>query len=75
MLIVDTGVIVAATDTTDRHHQRCVALLETEPGPVVTSAMVIALAERLGQTRVATLDRRHFAVVRPTNCDAFDLIP
>jgi predicted nucleic acid-binding protein len=28
-------------------------------------ACVIALAERLGVTRVATLDKRHFSVVKP----------
>ena len=40
-----------------------------------TDASVIALAERLGEARVATLDRRHFSVVRPIHCDAFDLVP
>jgi len=136
VLIVDTGVIVAATDRTDRHHQRCVDLLEAEPGPLVTTAMVItecaylierelgpaveatlyqaildqalhiedltardwtrvqelvtvyadlpvggtdasviAIAERLDQTRVATLDQRHFTIVRPAHCPAFELIP
>ena len=40
-----------------------------------TDASVIALAERLDQTRIATLDRRHFTVVRPAHCDAFELVP
>ena len=136
MLIVDTGVLVAATDRTDRQHHSCVALLESEPGPLITTALVIAeyayligrelgptveaalyqsildgalqvedltigdwsrvrelvtsyadlplggtdasvvtIAERLDQTRVATLDRRHFNVVRPAHTDAFELIP
>jgi hypothetical protein len=30
-------------------------------------ASVVAAAERLGVTEVATLDRRHFGVVRPAN--------
>lgn len=38
-------------------------------------ASVIRAAERLGVTTVATLDRRHFSVVRPTHCDAFELLP
>lgn len=38
-------------------------------------ASVIAVAERLGATTIATLDRRHFAVVRPRHVDAFDLVP
>ena len=38
-------------------------------------ASVIALAERLGTPLVATLDRRHFAVVRPAHVPALDLVP
>jgi hypothetical protein len=36
---------------------------------------VITLAERLGTTRIATLNRRHFTVVRPGHADAFELVP
>ena len=28
-----------------------------------------------GERRIATLDRRHFAVVRPAHADAFELLP
>lgn len=38
-------------------------------------ATVIAVAERLGVTEIATLDRRHFTVVRPTHVEAFTLLP
>jgi predicted nucleic acid-binding protein len=38
-------------------------------------AAVIATAERLGVTVVATLDRRHFNVVRPRHIEAFTLLP
>ncbi len=136
MLIVDTGVIVAAADRTDGHHAASAAIISDDPGPLITTALVIAesaylldrelgphaeatlytsiidgdlaveslsphdwtrirdlvetyadlrlggtdaslvaIAERLGVTRVATLNRRHFTVVRPTHCDALDLIP
>ena len=40
-----------------------------------TDASVIAIAERLKLTEVATLDRRHFTVVRPSNVDALTLLP
>ncbi|GAB95500.1 hypothetical protein BJY21_002512 [Kineosphaera limosa] len=40
-----------------------------------TDASIIALAERLGLREVATLDRRHFTVVRPRHIDAFTLLP
>jgi uncharacterized protein len=38
-------------------------------------ASVVALCERLGETMVATLDRRHFSVVRPSHCDHLTLLP
>ena len=40
-----------------------------------TDATVIALAERLGVEEVATLDRRHFSVVRPRHIGALTLLP
>ncbi len=36
-------------------------------------ASVVAAAERLGITAIATLDRRHFPVVRPRHVEAFAL--
>jgi len=136
VLVVDTGVIVAAADRTDRHHRDSAAVIRDDPGPLVTTAMVVAeaaylierelgtaaeaslydsiiegdltvetlrpqdwarirelvetyadlalggtdaslvaIAERLGVTRVATIDTTHFRVVRPTHCEAFELIP
>jgi uncharacterized protein len=41
----------------------------------IVDASVVAAAERLGMTRIATLDRRHFGVVRPAHVDAFELLP
>jgi len=40
-----------------------------------TDASVIAVAERFGETKVATLDHRHFSVVRPAHTAAFELVP
>jgi uncharacterized protein len=36
---------------------------------------VIAIAERLQLTEIATLDHRHFTVVRPHHTAAFVLLP
>jgi predicted nucleic acid-binding protein len=130
------GVIVAATDRNDSHHEACAKLLEETDGALVTSPMVIAeaaylinrelgpaveqalytaivddtliveslthadwgrirdlvgqysdlplggtdaslvaLAERFEVDRVATLDRRHFIVVRPSHVPALSLLP
>jgi uncharacterized protein len=38
-------------------------------------ASIVALCERLGETTVATLDRRHFSVVRPRHCSHLTLLP
>ena len=136
MLIIDTGVLLAAADDNDPAHQACCDVIETttaflittplvvaetgylidrQLGPTAeaafyrsiangdllvehltamdwqrvaelvesyadfplggTDASVIAIAERLGIIRVATLDRRHFQAVRPMHCEAFDLVP
>jgi predicted nucleic acid-binding protein len=41
----------------------------------VVDASVIVTCESLGETKVATLDRRHFAAVRPRHCEALTLLP
>lgn len=38
-------------------------------------ATVIALAERLNITRILTVDKRDFGMVRPTHADSFELLP
>ena len=38
-------------------------------------AAVVAVAERLGLTEIATIDRRHFTIVRPQHTDHFTLLP
>ena len=38
-------------------------------------ASIVAIAERLAITTVATLDRAHFGAIRPRHVDTFDLIP
>jgi predicted nucleic acid-binding protein len=41
----------------------------------LVDATVFAAAEMLNETRVATLDRRHFTTVRPVHVDALSLVP
>jgi predicted nucleic acid-binding protein len=38
-------------------------------------ASVVAAAERMAVVTIATFDRRHFGVVRPSHVDAFALLP
>ena len=40
-----------------------------------TDATMVAIAERLNITTIATLDTRHFTAVRPRHVKAFTLVP
>ncbi|MFN0090413.1 MAG: hypothetical protein ACKVWR_09150 [Acidimicrobiales bacterium] len=39
-----------------------------------TDASLVAISERLNVRRLATVDRAHFTVVRPSHIEAFELI-
>ena len=41
----------------------------------IVDAAVIAIAERLNLSDVATVDRKHFSIVRPRHVSAFRLLP
>jgi uncharacterized protein len=64
-------------DLADRDYPRVAELLrayqDLELGFV--DAAVVAIAERLGEPKLATLDRRHFSVVRPRHVEVFRLLP
>lgn len=82
MLVVDAGPLNAAAAARDRHHAECVDLLSREPGPLLVPARrwrtcwaIVALAERHGADRIATLDHRHLATVRPRHIAGFALVP
>ena len=38
-------------------------------------AAIVAIAERLKAQRILTLDRRHFGLMRPRHCAAFEILP
>lgn len=59
-----------------RQHLHAELVLTYEGLPLgTTDATVITLCERLGLSEVATLDRRHFTVVRPRHVEALTLLP
>lgn len=135
-LVLDTGVLYAALDESDRDHRACAELLETTaeqliiPAPVLveldywvrkfatadvwlafcedvlagayavfpldaqllvsaaqiqarysdlplglTDAAVFATCETIGERKVATLDRRHFSVLRTREGRALEIVP
>jgi predicted nucleic acid-binding protein len=61
----------------DEDLDRIAELLDTyrDLGLGATDASVIAIAERFGLDEVATLDHRHFTVVRPIHVESLTLLP
>lgn len=68
---------LAVEDLTAGDWERVAVLVEryADLGLGGVDASVVAVAERLGVGEIATLDRRHFTVVRPAHVDAFELLP
>jgi predicted nucleic acid-binding protein len=56
---------------------RCAELLTqyTDSDIGLVDASIVAIAERLRITRILTLDQRHFRMIRPKHCTAFELLP
>lgn len=57
--------------------ERCLELQHTyaDLAVGVVDASVPALAERPGEPKVATIDNRHFATMRPRHVEALELLP
>ncbi|MDA8341100.1 MAG: PIN domain-containing protein [Actinomycetota bacterium] len=66
-----------ALDLTATDWRRCAELVEhdTDLRLDVMDASLVAVAERLGAQAIATMNRRDFAVVRPSHVEAFELVP
>jgi uncharacterized protein len=73
---IEAGAYVVA-DLTVRDYARvrelCDRYADADIGFV--DAAVLAVVERLGEPKLATLDRRHFGLLRPRHRDAIDLLP
>lgn len=73
--VLDGSVLVANLDAED-YARVAVLLAQYDDFPLsLVDASVVAIAERLEQDTIATLDRCHFSVVRPLHIDAFTLVP
>jgi predicted nucleic acid-binding protein len=73
--VTDGTVIVVDLDADDYRRVRLLVERYWDLPLDVVDASVVAIAERLEETTIATLDRRHFSVVRPLHCEAFTLVP
>jgi predicted nucleic acid-binding protein len=72
-----TGGQLAPVDLTAADWQRCAQLAEQYASLRLDliDASLVAVAERLGHTTLATLNHRDFHVVRPRHAGAFELLP
>jgi uncharacterized protein len=61
----------------DEDFRRSLRFLETYSDINIgfVDASLVAMAERLKIQRILTTDRRHFSIVRPCHCHAFELLP
>jgi hypothetical protein len=64
-------------DLTTSDYERAVDLLQTYADLKVgfVDCAVLAVTERLGEPKLATLDHRHFGTMRPRHADALELLP
>lgn len=71
-LILHTGPPQASLHRSDQDHGACRALIAAADKPLVgfVDAAVSTIVERLGELKLATLDRHHFGLLRPRHCDA-----
>lgn len=73
--ILDGTLTVEPLGADDWERIRDLVLAYADLGLGGSDASLVAVAERLAATRVATLDHRRFRAVRPSHVDAFELLP
>lgn len=73
--VVDGSVEVVSLDREDYGRVRQLLRTYADLGVSFVDASVVAIAERLEEDTVATLDRRHFSALRPVHVEAFTLLP
>jgi predicted nucleic acid-binding protein len=73
---IRTGALVIE-DLIARDYERVDDLLRTYADLEVgfVDCAVLAVVERLGEPKLATLDHRHFGVMRPRHVEALQLLP
>jgi predicted nucleic acid-binding protein len=73
---IAAGTLTALDPTAEDYERMSQLVAQYQSLPLGgVDASVIAIAERLGLREVATLDRRHFSVVRPRHVTTFTLVP
>jgi predicted nucleic acid-binding protein len=66
---------IEALTTADMHRMQEIMLRYADSKLDFADTAIMAQAERLNVTRVATFDRRDFPIFRPTHCESLELLP
>jgi predicted nucleic acid-binding protein len=73
--LATTDLILECPQTTDYSRAAQIITQYGDSRVDYVDAVIVALAERISITRILTLDARHFAMFRPSHCEAFELLP
>lgn len=73
--VMDGTVVVADLERTDYVRVRELLTGYADLGLGFVDAAVLAIVERLGESKLATLDHRHFRTLRPRHVAALELLP
>lgn len=72
---VDFDFFVEPSSRPDRDRAKELCATYLDAGLDYTDALTIAIAERIAEPVIATLDHRHFGLVRPRHVEAFEIVP
>lgn len=73
--IIDGAYVVEELIARDYHRVRALCEQYADADIGFVDAAVLAIVERMKETKLATLDRRHFGMLRPLHVDALQLLP
>ncbi len=73
--LIVSGVQIESIKAIDLERVNQILKLYADSQLDFVDAVIVAIAERLRITRVLTLDRRDFSIMRPRHCDYFEILP
>lgn len=73
--MVKSNVIIEGINTTDLERVTQILNQYYDSELDFVDATIIAIAERMNVTKILTLDRRDFSMVRPQHCTYFEILP
>jgi uncharacterized protein len=71
---VEAGAYVVE-DLTAEDYERTIEVMDRYEQVGFVDASILAMCERFNEKKLATLDRRHFGILRPRHVDALELLP